>query len=125
MEKEMEIIDQSEVQEVAEFENLNARANEKHEKIVYEESRSAQIIRQAEEYAKKETAKAEKAKARRKAYTVKSISSVCALLVLSGAVLVAGKDEMIHPTIWMPTALVCLCLACLRFGTWFGRMTKK
>lgn len=124
MEKEMEIIDQTETQEAAEFEMLNARANENHENTVAAENRAAQIIRQAEEYAKRESIKAEKAKARRKAYTVKSIFSVSAFAVLSAAFLAAGTEEMIHPTIWIPAAIACLCAACVRFGVWFGRMAK-
>lgn len=125
MKKEMEIIDQTEAQEAAEFERLNARANENHENTVAAENQAAKIIRQAEEYDKRESIKAEKAKARRKAYTVKSFVSVIALLALSAAVAWAGQTEMMHPTIWIPAALVCLCAASLRLGAWFGRMAKK
>ena len=64
------------------------------------------------------------AKARRKAYSNKSAASVAALLMLSGAVALAGMAGMIHPAIWVSTHLVCLCAACLRFGTWFGRVAK-
>mgnify|MGYP003304755365 CR=1 FL=1 len=125
MEKDIEIIDQTEAQEAAEFERLNARANENHEKTVAADNRAAEIIRQAEEYAKRESIKAEKAKARRKAYTFKSFVSVVAFLALSAAAAWAGQAEMVHRYIWIPAALVCLCAASLRLGAWFGRMAKK
>ena len=125
MEKEMEIIDQTENQEEAEFEMLNARANEHHEKTVAAENRAAQIIRQAEEEANKKAIAYEKAKARRKAYTVKSVASVVAFAVFSAGFLAAGTAEMIHPTIWIPAAVACLCAACVRFGVWYGRVAKK
>ena len=125
MEKEMEIIDQTENQETAEIEMLNARSKAHYDKMMQEHAEQISRQAEAEEYARKEAAKAEKAKARRKAYTMKSIFSVSALLVLSGAVAWAGQAEMIHPNIWMPTALICLCVACGRFGVWFGRVAKK
>ena len=65
-----------------------------------------------------------KANARRKAYANKSAASVVALLMLSGAVSVAGMAEMIHTTIWVATYLTCLCVACIRFGVWFGKAAK-
>lgn len=125
MKKENAIIDQTDNQEAAEFENLNARAQENHEHNVAMQDQAARIIREAEEEAEKAFIKEEKAKARRKAYTVKSVVSVAALAVLSGAVCAAGTVGMIHPAIWIPAALVCLCAACVRFGAWFGRAARK
>lgn len=110
--------------EVAELERLNARTEERIEANNAAQDQAERIIREAEEEARKKTLKEEKEKARRKAYANKSFASVGALLVLSGAVLGAGIAEMIHPTIWVATSLICLCAACVRFGVWFGRSTK-
>lgn len=92
-------------QEAAEFKLLNDRA--------------------AENNARKETIKAEKAKARFIAYTIKTVATVAALGLLSAAVAWAGTAGMIHPYICIPVALSSVCAAFLRFGVWFGRVTKK
>lgn len=112
-------------QEAAEFEALNARAQKNHAHAIDAQNQAESIIRQAEEEAKKAFIKAEKAEARRKAYAVKSVVSIAALGVLSGALVWAGSSEMIHPTIWIPAAIVCLCSACVRLGMWFGRVARK
>ena len=65
-----------------------------------------------------------KENARRKAYANKSAASVVALLMLSGAVCAAGMAGMMHPAIWVTTYLICLSVACMRLGAWFGRVTK-
>lgn len=110
--------------ETTEFEQLNARTDErialKTEKAEQEE-RNARLMAEQE---RKAFAKAEKEKQRRKAYSNKSAGSIAALLMLSGAVAVAGMAEMIHPTLWVATSIICLCAACVRFGVWFGRVAK-
>ena len=121
MEKNNEII---ETQEEAEFEALNARAQENGVKEQVLRNQAKRIIRDAEEYAQKEHAKAEKAKARRRAYSIKSWASIVAFGALAGAVTLAGMAGMIHPYISYPVAMFCVCAACLRFGVWFGRVTK-
>ena len=124
MEKNNEIIDQTENMETAEFEALNARAQENGAREQVLRDQAKRIIREAEAYAQMETAKAEKAKAQRIAYSIKSLASVIGLGVLAVAVTWAGMAEMIHPHISYPVALFCVCAACLRFGVWFGRMAK-
>ena len=97
--------------EMTEFEQLNTRTNERNARRVKEEEHMAFV-------------KVKKAKDRRKAYSNKSAGSIAALLMLSGAVTVAGMAEMIHPTIWVTTSIISLCAACVRFGVWFGRVAR-
>lgn len=68
--------------------------------------------------------KAEREKARRIAYTVRSMEFilVCACLIV--ALTLAGTAGMIHPAICIPVSLFCLCAACLRLGMWFGKRVK-
>ncbi len=110
--------------EMTEFEQLNTRTNERIECEAAKLEQSERIARQAEEEERMAFIKAEKAKERRKAYSNKSAGSVAALLMLSGAVTVAGMAEMIAPTLWVATSLICLCAACVRFGVWFGRVAR-
>ena len=105
MKKEYEITEKPESREAAEFAQLNELA--------------------MHNAARKETIKAEKAKARFIAYTIKSILTAAALLLLSAAVLWAGTEELVHHYICVPVSLTSLCVAFLRFGVWFGRVTKK
>lgn len=101
MSKEKEI----NAQEAAEFKLLNDRA--------------------AENNARKEAIKAEREKSRLIAYTTKSVLTIAALGVLSGAVAWSGAARLIHPYICVPVALSSLCAAFLRFGVWFGRVVQK
>ena len=110
--------------EMTEFEQLNARTDERIAEETANAEEQERIARQMAEEERKAFAKAEKEKQRRKAYSNKSAVSVLALLMLSGAVTVAGMAEMIHPTIWVATSVICLCAACIRFGAWFGRVAK-
>ena len=75
----------------------------------------------AEKAQKKATAKAEKAKAQRKAYTMKTAGYILANCAVCGGAGWAGIAGMIHPIIYVPVSLFCLCAACLRFGAWLGR----
>lgn len=110
--------------EMTEFEQLNARTNERIALKTEKAEQEERIARLKAEQERKAFAKAEKEKQRRKAYSNKSAVSVLALLMLSGAVIVAGMAELIHPTIWVATSIICLCAACIRFGAWFGKVTK-
>ena len=65
--------------------------------------------------------KSEKMAARRKAYTLKTFTYVLSNCAVCGAVAWAG---MIHPIISLPVSIFCLCAACIRFGAWFGKVTK-
>lgn len=101
MSKEKEINNQ----EAAEFKLLNDRA--------------------AENNARKETIKAERAKARFIAYTIKTVVTIATFGVLSAAVALAGTAGMVHPYICIPVALSSLCAAVLRFGVWLGRVAER
>lgn len=101
-------------QDALEFARLNARAD-KHRK-------------EAEKAQKKvacKNSKAAKAKAQRKAYTWKTVGCILADFAICGAVTWAGIAGLIHPIISAPVSVFCLCVACVRFGTWFGRVVKK
>lgn len=125
--KTTEFIKQAEKQEVAEFEMLNARSDENHKNAVAEQNRAADIIRKAEEKAKKAAMKAEEEeeKAWRKSYTAEV--ALCALIfgTLSALLVCAGLDGLISPKIWIPVSVFLLCAICLSLGEWFGRVVRK
>lgn len=100
-------------QDALEFARLNAKldmqrmANEKEQKkAACKNSRAA------------------KAKAQRKAYTIKSISYILANCAVCGAVTWAGIAGLIHPIISIPVSIFCLCVACVRFGAWYGKVVQ-
>jgi len=68
--------------------------------------------------------KAEKAKAKRKKNTMNTFAHVFTSITAGGAVAWAGIAGMISPVIFIPTSILCLCMACLRLGAWFGRSGK-
>jgi hypothetical protein len=79
----------------------------------------------AQKKADRKISKAAKAKAQRKAYTLKTAGRVllnCAISVAAGWAGIAG---LVHPIISIPVSVFCLCVACVRFGAWFGRVVKK
>ena len=124
MAKNNQCVSNFEKQEAADFELLNTRTNERMENEAEKAEQEKRIYCQKAEEERKAFMKAEKEKQRRKAYANKSAASVLALLMLSGAVTIAGMAEMIHPTLWVATSIICLCAACIRFGAWFGRVAK-
>ena len=69
--------------------------------------------------------KAEKVAQRRKAYTIDTIKRITIHSGIIGAVTAAGTAGMIDPAIYIPVSLFCLCSACIRLGTWFGRGCHK
>ena len=75
----------------------------------------------AEKAKKKATTKAEQAKARRKAYNLNTACRILFSCAICSGVAWAGIAGMIHPIIYVPVSLFCLCAACLRLGAWFGR----
>ena len=100
-------------QETIEFSRLNTLTQKRIEKAAAEQHRKIQSHR-----------KAEKAEARRKAYTARTVSRIIGNVAACYAVVWAGQAEMIHPTIAIPVSLFFLCAACVRFGTWFARELK-
>ena len=100
-------------QETIEFSRLNALTQKRIEKAAAEQHMEIQNRQ-----------KAEKAEARRKAYTLKSVCRIMAYIVAYYAVIGAGNDGMIHPVISVPVSLFFLCAACVNFGAWFGRVAK-
>ena len=94
-------------QETIELSRLNALTQKRIERAATEEYREIQNRR-----------KAEKAEARRKAYTMKSVGRIMAYIAVYYAVISAGTAGMIHPAISIPVSLFCLCAACVRFGAW-------
>lgn len=100
-------------EEILELEMLNARSNK----------RMAEEAEQREADHRRKMA--EKEAARRKAYKIESIKYIILRFAVLGGVVWAGTAGMIHPYIFIPVALFCLCAACLRIGEWFGRGWKK
>lgn len=100
-------------EEVLELERLNARSDKR---IAEEEAQQ----REAEHHRRT----ADKAAARRKAYNIETIKYILLRFIVLGGVIWAGTAEMIHPTIYIPVALFCLCAACVRLGMWLGRGVK-
>ena len=68
--------------------------------------------------------RAEKAEARRLAFTIKTVRSLlsCGGIICGEAC--GGAADMIHPAIYIPVIVACLCVACLRCGLWLGRMGR-
>lgn len=65
--------------------------------------------------------KAEKEKARRKAYALKTVGRILLNCAICCAAVGAGIAGLVAPIIYVPVSLFCLCAACLRLGAWFGR----
>lgn len=101
-------------QDALEFARLNARAD-KHRKEA----------EKAQKKVSSKNSKAAKAQAQRKAYTWKIAGCILADCAICGAVTWAGIAGLIHPIISAPVSVFCLCVACVRFGAWFGRVVKK
>jgi hypothetical protein len=101
-------------QDALEFARLNARTD-KHRKETEKAQKKAAC----------KNSKAAKAKAQRKAYTWKTVGCILAECAICGAVTWAGIAGLIHPIISAPVSVFCLCVACVRFGAWFGRVAKK
>lgn len=100
-------------QEVLEFARLNAKTKKHVAKV--EEKKAA------EDQSRR---KAEKAEARRKAYTIHTIKDILCRCGVVVALAMAGVAKLVHPAICIPVSVYCLCTACLRFGIWFGRSGK-
>lgn len=128
MQKGIAIIEQTENKskavffdhETIEFARLNARTKKRLSKAA--QKKQQDMCKAEQEY--KSRRKAEKAEARRKAYTVKTVKSVLFYGGICGAVTWAGTAGLIHPIIYVPVSLFCLSAACLHLGAWFGRERK-
>lgn len=101
-------------QEALEFARMNART-EKHRKEAENDHKKAT----------RSQSKAEKVKAERKAYTLRTVRDVLISCAICGGAAWAGKAGLIHPTIFIPVSIFCLCAACVRFGVWYGKAVKK
>ena len=97
-------------QDALEFARLNAETKK----------RVANAIK-AKKKATTTRTKAEKVKAQRKAYTLKTFGYVLFDCVICGGLTLAGIAGLIHPVIFIPASVFCLCAACVRLGAWFGR----
>jgi len=100
-------------QDVLEFARLNAQTRKR-----LEDSEAAKLATTRSNH------KAEKAEARRKAFTIRNVRRVLAYGGIAGAVTLAGTAGMITPIIHIPVALFCLSAACLHLGMLFGRGRK-
>lgn len=94
-------------QDALEFARLNAKIKMRSDRNEKEQKKAA--------------AKAEKAKADRKAYTKKTVAHILLSCAISSGSAWAGIAGLIAPIIYVPVSLFCLCAACIRLGTWFGR----
>lgn len=99
--------------EVVEFAKLNALTKK----------RLAQAEANRAEYARN-CRKAEKAVARRTAYTVNTFFHALGRFAVAGAAVWAGIAGFIHPFVFLPVALISCCTACGRLGVWFGKVVK-
>jgi hypothetical protein len=100
-------------QDALEFARLNAKLDK--QRMENEKAQKKAACKQS---------KAAKAKAQRKAYTLKTFGYILANCAVCGAVVWAGIAGLIHPIISIPVSVLCLCVACVRFGAWFGRVAK-
>ena len=100
-------------QDALDFARLNARTD-KHRKEA----------EKAQKKVARNRSKAEKAKAQRKAYTLRTVRDVLICCAICWAVYWAGTAELAQPIITIPISLFFLCAACVRFGTWYGKVVK-
>ena len=100
-------------QDALEFARMNAKLDKQRNET-----------EKAQKKVARKNSKAAKAKAKRKAYTMKTIGYILANCATCGAVAWAGMAGMIHPIIAIPVSIFCLCVACVRFGAWFGKVAK-
>lgn len=69
--------------------------------------------------------KAEAARAKFQAYTIRTFSHVAAEAAVVVGVTAAGMADMIHPAICIPVGIVALCAACVRLGAWLGSVMNR
>ena len=101
-------------QDALEFARMNAKLDKQRKEVATTQKKIAC-----------KNSRTAKAKAQRKAYTMKTVGYILADCVICGAVAWAGIAGLIHPIISAPVSVFCLCVACVRFGTWFGRVMRK
>lgn len=97
-------------QDALEFARLNAKI-----------SKRMKVAEAWQTAASHNNSRAEMAKARRKAYSMNAIGRILLNCAVCGGVAWAGIAGMIHPIIYVPVGLFCLCVASMRLGAWFGR----
>ena len=101
-------------QDALEFARMNAKLDKQRKEL-----------EKAQKKAACKNSKAAKAKAQRREYTLRTAGYVLGNCAVCGAVTWAGIAGLIHPIISAPVSIFCLCVACVRFGAWFGRVVKK
>ena len=101
-------------QEALEFARINSKLDKQRKEV-----------EKAQKKVACKNSKAAKAKAQRKAYTLKTFGYILANCIACGAVTWAAIGGLIHPIISIPVSIFCLCVACVRFGAWFGRVMNK
>jgi hypothetical protein len=101
-------------QDSIEFAQLNTRTKKRIAKAEAEQREAERSRRRAE-----------KAEAKRTAYNIATAKYILIRAAIMGAVTWAWTAGMIHPGIWIPVALFCLCTSCLRLGAWFGKGVSK
>ena len=122
MEKGMAIIERDEVEtkaifidhEIIEFARQNARIK----KHVADANEAMQKEEKAKHTA---TQKAEKAKARKRAFTNNTIAYMLKRGGIIVAAAVAANAGLVHPVISAPIIVLCLCAVCIRFGVWLAK----
>lgn len=96
--------------EVIEFAMLNALTKKQREQR--ENSQSVED---------RNRIRAERTKAQRRAYNIRSFWYVASRLGIAVAVTWAGWSGMVAPGICIPVTLFAVSAACVRFGAWLGR----
>lgn len=97
-------------QDALEFARLNAKIKKRIDNAI-----------KANKKATTKRTKTEKANAERKAYNAKTVGRIMLNCTISGGAAWAGIAGMIHPIIYVPVSLFCLCVACLHLGAWFSK----
>ena len=111
MEKGMAIIERDEVETKAifiDYETIEfARQNARTKKRVADANEATQ--------------KAEKAQARKQAFTNNTIAYMLKRGGVIVAAAVAANAGLVHPVISAPVIILCLCAVCIRFGVWLAK----
>ena len=101
-------------QEALEFTRLNAKTKKR---LANSEAEKREATRNS--------SKAEKAEARRRAYNIHTLGYVLGRFAAAGAVTWAAWAGLVHPIISIPVTLFCFSAACLRLGAWFERSARN
>lgn len=107
--------------EVLECARLNSRTEKRVAEAKKEHKKFQNNQRKAEKAYQLAQRKAEKEHEQFKAFTLKTLKDVLICGGIIGLAVWGGYVGMIHPVIAIPVLLICLSIASVKAGIWFGK----